>query len=69
LISFRVGAERQTGSKIVRADPLISQANQGGVAVVQASWTAAFLEELSAFPYGVHDDQVDATALGDQQRA
>jgi predicted phage terminase large subunit-like protein len=64
LRGYRVGTERMTGSKAVRADPFFGQANQGRVSVVQAPWTAALLEELAAFPYGAHDDQIDAIALG-----
>jgi phage terminase large subunit-like protein len=34
----------------------------GKVSVVAGEWTAAFLNELEAFPIGSHDDQVDALA-------
>jgi predicted phage terminase large subunit-like protein len=63
LPGYRIEAERMTGAKEVRADAAASQANIGKIALVRAPWNAAFLEELAAFPRGVHDDQVDALSL------
>jgi len=62
LAGFPVHAEPATGSKIVRADPLASQAEAGNVRVVRGDWNRAFLSELADFPYGKNDDQVDAAA-------
>jgi predicted phage terminase large subunit-like protein len=39
-----------------------SQVEAGHVAIVPAPWNRAFLEELRDFPFGTHDDQVDALA-------
>jgi predicted phage terminase large subunit-like protein len=58
-----VAAERMSGDKATRADAAASQANIGRLGMVRASWNAAFIEELAAFPRGVHDDQVDALSL------
>ena len=62
LSGYRVHIEKVSGSKELRADGLKSQAESGNVSVVEASWTEAFLQELSDFPYGVHDDCLDAAA-------
>jgi predicted phage terminase large subunit-like protein len=55
--------------KVTRALPAAAKASSGVVHVVDGYWTDAFLDELCSFPYGAHDDQVDAfagaeTALG-----
>jgi predicted phage terminase large subunit-like protein len=62
LAGFPVHSEPATGSKIVRADPLASQAEAGNVRLVKGDWNRAFLSELADFPYGKNDDQVDAAA-------
>jgi len=60
LAGFRVVSSRETGSKWVRALPVVSQVEAGNFALAKASWNADFLEELMEFPYGAKDDQVDA---------
>jgi len=44
--------------------PVASQANAGNLAILQAPWNRAFLEELQDFPAGAKDDQVDALSRG-----
>jgi predicted phage terminase large subunit-like protein len=56
-------AERSTGPKATRAMPLAAAAERGLVKLVRSHWNGALLDELSAFPYADHDDQVDAAAL------
>ncbi len=51
-----------TGSKVLRAKPLAAAAEAGNVTVLDGPWTDAFLDEAESFPYGSHDDQVDAVA-------
>ena len=63
LAGHRVRAERVTGSKTNRADPLASQAEVGNVKLLRGPWTADFLAELTDFPGGSHDDQVDAASM------
>jgi predicted phage terminase large subunit-like protein len=63
LVGYRVEAERMSGDKATRADAAASQANIDRMGMVRAPWNAAFIEELAAFPRGVHDDQVDALSL------
>ena len=50
----------ETGDKATRASPVISQCNGGNLAIVKAPWNAPFLDELTGFPSGAKDDQVDA---------
>jgi predicted phage terminase large subunit-like protein len=63
LSGHRAEAERMSGDKATRADAAASQANIGRLGMLRASWNGAFIEELAAFPRGVHDDQVDALSL------
>ena len=63
LSGYRVEAERMSGDKATRADAAACQANIGRLGILRAPWNAAFIEELAAFPRGVHDDQVDALSL------
>jgi predicted phage terminase large subunit-like protein len=51
---------RETGDKVVRADPFSSQLNAGNVKIVRGAWNKAFIDELKMFPNGKNDDQVDA---------
>jgi predicted phage terminase large subunit-like protein len=60
LAGFHVIGARETGSKSTRAMPLASQVEAGNIAIVRADWNRIFLDELSDFPLGRKDDQVDA---------
>ena len=46
--------------KFTRALPAAAKAASGMLHIADRHWTAAFLEELCAFPNAAHDDQVDA---------
>ena len=60
LAGWNARAERETGSKEVRATPVSAQAEAGNIKLVRGSWNEAFLDEVSMFPNAAHDDQVDA---------
>jgi predicted phage terminase large subunit-like protein len=60
LAGFPVYCEQPRGSKEVRAEPLAAQAEAGNVVLLKGHWNNAFLAELTTFPAGSHDDQVDA---------
>lgn len=63
LAGYDVHAEPVRGSKVVRANPLASQAEAGNVKILRGAWNHEYLEELCAFPNeGVHDDMVDASS-------
>ena len=62
LAGYHVRIDRVTGAKLLRAQPLADQCEAGTVRLVQGAWNYSFLEELSAFPAGKNDDQVDAAS-------
>ncbi len=62
LAGFTIRAETSTGSKVIRASPLSAQWEVGNVKLLEAPWNKAYLDEMAAFPNGVHDDQVDASS-------
>lgn len=62
LSGFNVKVIRPTGSKATRAQAFAAQCEAGNVKLVRGAWNAAFLDEISVFPAGRHDDSVDAAA-------
>ncbi|KKL94837.1 hypothetical protein LCGC14_1860680 [marine sediment metagenome] len=60
LKGFSVEGIRPTGSKFVRAQPFFAAIQAGLVRMKRAPWNKAFIEELTLFPDGDNDDQVDA---------
>lgn len=62
MAGFSVHTEMSKKDKETRADPLASQCEANNVRVVKAEWNAAFRNELTAFPHGTHDDQVDGAS-------
>lgn len=52
----------ESGSKEDRARPFAAQAEGGNVDIVEAPWTAAYINELKLFPRGQFMDQADATS-------
>ncbi len=62
LAGFHCLAERETGSKGTRAEPLAAQWQGGNVDLFSAPWNEEFLEQMEQFPEGRHDDMVDAAA-------
>lgn len=62
LAGYNVRAERVTGEKVGRAMPFAAQVEAGNVWLVEGAWNRDYLDELSTFPGGTHDDQVDASA-------
>ena len=55
--------------KFSRALAWAGRAEAGKVALVQGEWVGAFLDEVTAFPLGAHDDQVDTISGGVQMVA
>lgn len=62
LAGFSVRTEMAKADKTTRADPLAAQCEAGNVKIVEGKWNASFRNELTAFPHGAHDDQVDAAS-------
>ena len=67
-LGLAVFTERATGSKAERATPLAGAALAGNVYLApddaDAPWHDAFRLEAADFPFGTHDDQIDAAAGG-----
>jgi predicted phage terminase large subunit-like protein len=57
---YTIDAVAPAGDKFTRAGPVAARVNAGRLAIVRGAWNRAFLDELSTFPVGAHDDQVDA---------
>lgn len=62
LAGYSVQVETVTGDKAVRADPFRTQASEMNVKLVRGDWNVAYVNELTAFPNGRNDDQVDASS-------
>ncbi len=61
LAGYSVYAERPSGDKVERAQPLAAQAEAGNVKIVEGNWNQDYLDELCSFPEG-KADQVDASS-------
>jgi len=62
LAGFNVTADPVNKDKVERAEPFKAQCEAGNVKLVKGDWKRKYLEELTAFPKGKHDDQVDASS-------
>ena len=62
LSRFTVYAAPVTGDKMARALKWAAKAGSGLVALLDGPWNDDFLAELTSFPTGAHDDQVDAVS-------
>ena len=62
LSGFNVGVERETGSKIVRAEPFAAQWQNGNVEVLVAPWNDLYFSQMEAFPESAKDDLVDGSS-------
>ena len=58
-----IEAIRVDTDKITRALAWAGLAEDGKVILVQGTWIDDFVDEICSFPYGSHDDQVDAVSL------
>lgn len=57
---YVIDAVPPQGDKYTRAAPVAARANAARLKLVRGVWNRAFIDELSVFPSGTHDDQVDA---------
>ncbi len=62
LAGYVVRTKPSTTDKVSRARPFAVQVEAGNVYLVRGPWNAEFLNELSIFPFGEFDDQVDAVS-------
>jgi predicted phage terminase large subunit-like protein len=59
-VSGMVAVPTKKTRKEDRLQSIVPLIAAGNVLLPKAPWTADFVEECAAFPYGTHDDQVDA---------
>lgn len=62
LAGYGAQAKPVSGDKIQRAMPFLDQARVGNLKLVRGEWVPPWLAEVTAFPMGKHDDQVDSAA-------
>ena len=63
LVGYDFRGVRATGSKVERAAPFSAACEAGNVMIVRGPWDYNdFIDELCAFPRGLHDDRVDAAS-------
>jgi predicted phage terminase large subunit-like protein len=62
LAGYAVHAQKPSGPKDIRAQVVAAAAENGLLKLVPGPHTAAFLDEVAAFPHAAHDDCVDALA-------
>jgi predicted phage terminase large subunit-like protein len=63
LRGYAVYADRVSGDKLARANPLAAQALAGNVSLLQGEWNEAFLREAHGFEAkAAYKDQIDAAA-------
>ena len=54
---------RSTGDKATKAKPFSVQVEHGLVYLLAGEWNSPYVSELTMFPKGKHDDQVDASVI------
>lgn len=62
LSGFVCKADKVSGDKETRAEPLASQCEAGNVRIKIAPWNRDFIDEASKFPSGKYKDQIDAAS-------
>jgi predicted phage terminase large subunit-like protein len=60
LQGFKVKSSLESGDKYTRAEPFASQVNIGNVMMSRGAWNQNLIHEMSMFPNGKNDDQIDA---------
>ncbi len=62
LVGYNYAGVSITGDKVTRANPLRAQCEAGNVRLVRGEWNEAYLDVMTSFPVGRHDDDTDATS-------
>lgn len=60
LSGYRVKADKPTGEKAVRCEPLADQMNQGLLWIAYGEWNQDLIDELKYYPFSTFKDQGDA---------
>lgn len=66
LVRVRIRGVDAVGDKVERARPWQLRAKQGHVKLVRGLWNLDFIREVTSFPKGRHDDDVDTVSGGVQ---
>lgn len=53
---------RKGGDKVMRANYWFAEAKLGFIYLIEGSWNKPFLDQLSSFPIGRHDDRIDSVS-------
>ncbi len=62
LQGFSVKGIPSRTNKQLRAEPFAAQVQGGNVTLIKGLWNRDYLDEMTVFPNGKHDDQVDASS-------
>jgi predicted phage terminase large subunit-like protein len=62
LKGYSAYADVVRGDKTERAEPFKAQCQAGNVKLIKGEWNRKYLDELTAFPAGKNDDQVDTSS-------
>jgi predicted phage terminase large subunit-like protein len=62
LAGYVIKADKVTGDKVTRAEPLAAQVEAGNVFLLNRPWVREFVEECELFPNGKYKDQVDSAS-------
>ena len=60
--SWKVEGHKPEGDKVMRANAWFAEAALGQFYMVQGNWNEGFLDQLSSFPEGRHDDRIDSVS-------
>jgi|GEM_PF-577756 len=69
LVRINIRGVDAQGDKVERARPWQLRAKQGHIKLVRAPWNLDFIREVTSFPKGRHDDDVDTVSGGVQMIA
>lgn len=62
LVGYACRGILSSGSKVQRAGPFAAACEAGNVYLVRAPWNADYVDTWCGFPFGAHDDDVDASS-------
>jgi predicted phage terminase large subunit-like protein len=62
LIGYDYKGTPISGDKVTRAKPFRAQCEAGNVYLLRATWNHEYIQQLSVFPTGKHDDKVDGSS-------
>jgi len=64
LVGYDFKPDKKTASKTVRANPVSSAAEAGNIILITGAWNREFLDEITVYPRGSHDDMCLAGDTG-----